>query len=39
LRFLRRHSCDEVQGFYYGEPMPPELHAKLLEKARRRARK
>jgi EAL domain-containing protein (putative c-di-GMP-specific phosphodiesterase class I) len=39
LRFLRRHSCDEVQGFYYGEPMPPELHAKLLEKAKRKAKR
>ena len=39
LRFLRRHGCDEVQGFFYGEPVAPEAHARLLEKARRRARK
>jgi diguanylate cyclase (GGDEF)-like protein len=39
MRFLRRHACDEVQGFFYGEPMPPEQHAKLLEKARRKVRK
>jgi EAL domain-containing protein (putative c-di-GMP-specific phosphodiesterase class I) len=39
MRFLRRHGCDEVQGFFYGEPVAPEAHARLLEKARRRARK
>ena len=39
VRFLRRHGCDEVQGFFYGEPVPPEAHGKLLEKARRRAKK
>jgi diguanylate cyclase (GGDEF)-like protein len=39
MRFLRRHGCDEVQGFFYGEPVPPEAHARLLEKARRRVRK
>ena len=39
LRFLRRHGCDEVQGFFYGEPVPPEQHARLLEKAKRKARK
>ncbi len=37
LRFLKRHRCDEVQGFYYGEPLAPEAHAALLEKGRRRA--
>jgi EAL domain-containing protein (putative c-di-GMP-specific phosphodiesterase class I) len=39
LRFLRRHNCDEVQGFFYGEPVPPDQHARLLEKANRKARK
>jgi diguanylate cyclase (GGDEF)-like protein len=39
MRFLRRQGCDEVQGFYYGEPVPPEAHARLLEKARKKARK
>jgi diguanylate cyclase (GGDEF)-like protein len=38
-RFLRRHGCDEVQGFFYGEPVAPEAHAKLLEKAKRKARR
>ncbi|HWM43916.1 MAG TPA: EAL domain-containing protein [Burkholderiales bacterium] len=36
LRFLRRHGCDEVQGFFYGEPVPPDAHRVLLEKAKRR---
>jgi predicted signal transduction protein with EAL and GGDEF domain len=36
LRFLRRHGCDEVQGFFYGEPVPPDAHRALLEKAKRR---
>jgi diguanylate cyclase (GGDEF)-like protein len=39
LRFLKRHLCDEVQGFYYGEPVAPEAHAKLLDKARGKVRK
>jgi diguanylate cyclase (GGDEF)-like protein len=37
MRFLRRHSCDEVQGFFYGEAVPPEAHARLLLKAKRKA--
>src|SRR5919197_1752195 len=41
LRFLKRHRCDEVQGFYYGETVAPERHAELLEReqAARRIRK
>jgi diguanylate cyclase (GGDEF)-like protein/PAS domain S-box-containing protein len=31
--FLRRHHCDEVQGFLYGRPMPAEEFEVLLEKA------
>jgi len=38
MRFLRRHSCDEVQGFFHGEPVAPEQHARLLMRARRKAR-
>jgi EAL domain-containing protein (putative c-di-GMP-specific phosphodiesterase class I) len=38
VRFLRRHKCDEVQGFFYGEPMEPAGHAKLLTKAKARKR-
>jgi len=36
--FLRRHGCDEVQGFFYGEPQAPEVYAKLLEHANKRKR-
>ena len=39
VRFLRRHGCDEVQGFFYGEPVAPEAHARLLEKVLRRSKK
>jgi diguanylate cyclase (GGDEF)-like protein len=38
VRFLKRHKCDEVQGFYYGEPVAPEAHALLLAKAKARKR-
>jgi len=39
VRFLRRHGCDEAQGFFYGEPLAPEAFAALLDKAQRSARK
>jgi diguanylate cyclase (GGDEF)-like protein len=39
VRFLAKHRCDEVQGFYYGEPVAPEDFAKLLAKNRRKAKK
>ena len=39
LRFLRRHGCDEVQGFFYGEPVAPEAHARLLEKAKKKSKR
>jgi diguanylate cyclase (GGDEF)-like protein len=39
MRFLRRHGCDEVQGFFYGEPVGPEQHAGLLLKARKNLKK
>jgi diguanylate cyclase (GGDEF)-like protein len=35
VRFLKRHRCDEVQGFFYGEPLVPEQHAKLLDRKRK----
>jgi diguanylate cyclase (GGDEF)-like protein/PAS domain S-box-containing protein len=31
LVFLRAHHCDEVQGFYFSQPLPAEQFAKLLE--------
>ena len=37
LGFLRRHGCDEVQGFFYARPVPPEAHARLLLRAKRKA--
>jgi diguanylate cyclase (GGDEF)-like protein len=36
VHFLKRHGCDQVQGFLYGEPVSPEQFARLLERARRR---
>jgi diguanylate cyclase (GGDEF)-like protein len=39
VRFLKRHGCDEVQGFLYGEPVAPEDYAQLLEKARRKGKR
>jgi EAL domain-containing protein (putative c-di-GMP-specific phosphodiesterase class I) len=38
MRFLRRHHCDEVQGFFHGEPVGPEQHARLLMRAQRKAK-
>jgi EAL domain-containing protein (putative c-di-GMP-specific phosphodiesterase class I) len=38
VRFLKRHRCDEVQGFFYGEPVEPAAHAKLLAKVKSRKR-
>jgi diguanylate cyclase (GGDEF)-like protein len=39
VRFLRRHGCDEVQGFLYGEPVAPEAHARLLGSSGRKGRR
>ena len=30
LAFLQAHQCDEVQGFYFSQPVPPEHFARLL---------
>jgi diguanylate cyclase (GGDEF)-like protein len=32
VRFLKRYRCDEVQGFFYSEPVTPEAYAGLLAK-------
>jgi diguanylate cyclase (GGDEF)-like protein len=39
VRFLAKHRCDEVQGFYYGEPVAPDDFAALLAKNRRRTKR
>ncbi len=39
LGFLRRHGCDEVQGFFFGEPVPPESFARLLENSAKKKAK
>jgi EAL domain-containing protein (putative c-di-GMP-specific phosphodiesterase class I) len=39
LHFLKRHGCDQVQGFLYGEPVPPEQYAQLLERAKRKGKR
>jgi len=31
IEFLRQRGCDEVQGYYLGRPLPPELLRPLLE--------
>ena len=30
LAFLREHQCDEVQGYYFSRPVPPDQFASLL---------
>jgi len=32
LNFLKEHSCDEMQGFYFSKPIVPEQFADLLRK-------
>jgi diguanylate cyclase (GGDEF)-like protein len=39
VRFLKRQRCDEVQGFFYSEPVTPESHAKTLGRAQPKGRK
>jgi len=39
LHFLKRHGCDQVQGFLYGEPVPAEQFAELLTRAQRKGRR
>ncbi|MGI9046050.1 MAG: bifunctional diguanylate cyclase/phosphodiesterase, partial [Burkholderiales bacterium] len=35
--FLRRHHCDQLQGYYFSKPLPAEAFAELLRKADLRA--
>jgi diguanylate cyclase (GGDEF)-like protein len=30
MNYLRRHGCDEIQGYYFSKPLPAELFARLL---------
>jgi diguanylate cyclase (GGDEF)-like protein len=39
VHFLKRHGCDQVQGFLYGEPVPAGEFARLLERARRHGKR
>ncbi|MBB5366791.1 MULTISPECIES: EAL domain-containing protein [unclassified Janthinobacterium] len=32
LDYLRRHGCDEVQGFYFSQPLPPQEIQPLLQR-------
>ena len=32
MNFLKEHSCDEMQGFYFSKPIEPEQFADLLRK-------
>ena len=34
--FLRKHACDEMQGYFFGRPMPPAECEKFLIRARPR---
>lgn len=34
LAFLREHACDQIQGYYFSRPLPPEEFAALLERER-----
>jgi EAL domain-containing protein (putative c-di-GMP-specific phosphodiesterase class I) len=39
LHFLKRHGCDQVQGYLYGEPMPAEQFGQLLARGTRRGKR
>jgi len=39
VRFLKRYRCDEVQGFFYSEPVTPEAHARSLAKLKPKGKK
>ena len=38
VHFLKRHGCDQVQGFLYGEPIAPQQFAQLLGRAQRKGK-
>jgi EAL domain-containing protein (putative c-di-GMP-specific phosphodiesterase class I) len=36
--FLRKHGCDEIQGYYFSRPVPAEAFAEMLRAGKRLAR-
>ena len=30
VSFLRKHECDEIQGYYYSKPLPAETVVDLI---------
>ncbi len=38
LEFLRAESCDEIQGYYFSPPLPPEQVAELIQNHDRKGR-
>jgi diguanylate cyclase (GGDEF)-like protein/PAS domain S-box-containing protein len=36
--FLRKHGCDEIQGYYFSRPVPAEAFAEMLRSGKRLAR-
>ena len=36
LDYLRRHDCDQMQGFYFSKPLPAEQFAALVTSAHAR---
>ena len=37
LDYLRQHGCDEMQGYYFSRPLPPEQFEQLLRQGKRLA--
>ncbi|SFV18081.1 EAL domain-containing protein [Pseudoduganella namucuonensis] len=38
LSYLRRHDCDEAQGYFYSRPLPPEAITGFLQESRHAGR-
>jgi EAL domain-containing protein (putative c-di-GMP-specific phosphodiesterase class I) len=34
LAFLREHECDEMQGYFFSKPLPPDAFTNLLKEGR-----